>query len=301
MKMPSKPDGQDKRSISIPSLLNPTPDSNFSPLNSLIRRAHPPGAVSNLPAFGHPPGQDPRPNRFFPQLERGRRYEMGGYGSAPVDYHTPPNRIFPPDTAPASCLILVRQFVEAHCMFRGWWSSAGSMARPSSALAGNAEEGNYARTANHWSPSGASVNVNSPLVEENHDYIRTMSEAHAPIYPDRIPGRGPYSTRNPRDDHITITPNPSQHRYPPTSTNPLNTSNRRPADFTQVKRCYSCGTIQTVLWRRSKVHLGKHLCNRCGLWERSNRAAPAEGRVKFIVQSPYTSAGHYLNSDGTNM
>ncbi|KAJ7875370.1 hypothetical protein B0H14DRAFT_2217350, partial [Mycena olivaceomarginata] len=36
------------------------------------------------------------------------------------------------------------------------------------------------------------------------------------------------------------------------------------------RQCFSCGTTEPSSWRRSSLHPGKVVCNRCGLFERTH-------------------------------
>ncbi|TDL21885.1 hypothetical protein BD410DRAFT_723829, partial [Rickenella mellea] len=36
------------------------------------------------------------------------------------------------------------------------------------------------------------------------------------------------------------------------------------------RRCFNCCTTDTSTWRRSSLHPGKVLCNKCGLFERTH-------------------------------
>ncbi|KAI0060260.1 hypothetical protein BV25DRAFT_1807780 [Artomyces pyxidatus] len=43
------------------------------------------------------------------------------------------------------------------------------------------------------------------------------------------------------------------------------------------RRCFNCCTTDTSTWRRSSLNLGKVLCNKCGLFERTHsRPRPAQ-------------------------
>ncbi|KAH7873370.1 uncharacterized protein C8R40DRAFT_383702 [Lentinula edodes] len=89
--------------------------------------------------------------------------------------------------------------------------------------------------------------------------------------------------------------------YSSIRTSPLVIRPRTAEISPQPRICSACGITHTVLWRKSKVHPGNYLCNRCGLWERNNRVERttlAEGHTsmvkEFIVQSPYSSEGDIL-------
>ncbi|KAF8517200.1 hypothetical protein BU17DRAFT_31414, partial [Hysterangium stoloniferum] len=37
------------------------------------------------------------------------------------------------------------------------------------------------------------------------------------------------------------------------------------------RRCFNCHTPDSAAWRRSSMHPGKVLCNKCGLYERTHQ------------------------------
>ncbi|KAE9411397.1 hypothetical protein BT96DRAFT_748078, partial [Gymnopus androsaceus JB14] len=37
------------------------------------------------------------------------------------------------------------------------------------------------------------------------------------------------------------------------------------------RRCFNCYTSDTSTWRRSNIAVGKVLCNKCGLFERTHQ------------------------------
>ncbi|KAJ4479987.1 hypothetical protein J3R30DRAFT_2563542 [Lentinula aciculospora] len=120
-----------------------------------------------------------------------------------------------------------------------------------------------------------------------------------PVYPSSIPAKNPVS-QNPGGTFHTFSLK-LEKRSLPVRTSHMTIKPKVGEVSPQRKICFSCGITYTVLWRKSKVHPGNYLCNRCGLWERNNRVERtplAESRAstvrEFIVQSPYSSEGDFL-------
>ncbi|KAJ3788033.1 hypothetical protein GGU10DRAFT_125449 [Lentinula aff. detonsa] len=123
--------------------------------------------------------------------------------------------------------------------------------------------------------------------------------SQVPVNPSYIPAADSV-TQNPGGTFHTFSLK-LQNEYSPIRTSPLAVRPRTTRASPQPRICSSCGVTHTILWRKSKVHPGNYLCNRCGLWERNNRVERvtlAEDRAstvkEFIVQSPYSSEGDIL-------
>ncbi|KAJ3813605.1 hypothetical protein EV368DRAFT_65025 [Lentinula lateritia] len=140
----------------------------------------------------------------------------------------------------------------------------------------------------------------SPFRNEHHTGLEQSNPMlQAPVYPSSNLAKNPVA-QNPGGTFHTFSV-ALRKEYSPIRTSPLVIKPRMAEISPQPRICSACGITHTVLWRKSKVHPGNYLCNRCGLWERNNRVERttlAEGRPsmvkEFIVQSPYSSEGDIL-------
>ncbi|KIK62409.1 hypothetical protein GYMLUDRAFT_498252 [Collybiopsis luxurians FD-317 M1] len=286
--MANNPHGQNgPYKCSIPSLLNPTLDSTtFLPNMSSPHQSHHnhrSSTVNGLTVSERHPSKPNHSQHIF-SSSRAHNKTNPGRRHVPVSeaYRTPPRGIFPPDIAPIDTEL-----------------------RPEHAHAENFGGSNHGRQGDtdkdYRGVNGVPANVNFPSQ-------RSGSSHFSPPVP-QLPSRRDYnieespnstaaSPHTGRYINFPLIVNPQP--YPPPSSS---LTKKKVPEAPPVKTCFSCGVTHTVLWRRSKLHPGKHLCNACGLWERSNRVArtiPAEGShlsrtTRFIVQPPYTSEGYSLN------
>ncbi|KAJ7474940.1 hypothetical protein FB451DRAFT_1465224 [Mycena latifolia] len=60
------------------------------------------------------------------------------------------------------------------------------------------------------------------------------------------------------------------------------------------RRCFNCCTTETSTWRRSNLSLGKVLCNKCGLFERTHPSSSRARELRVERKSAGSAFSHLL-------
>ncbi|GJJ10865.1 hypothetical protein Clacol_005093 [Clathrus columnatus] len=125
--------------------------------------------------------------------------------------------------------------------------------------------------------STSKLTVNSLLSSKPSPPPSHLQHPHG--LPPPPPHHHPLSHHHPGSHYPLTTSGPScspSNNVPPDATTKLSSYIRR--------RCFNCHTPDSAAWRRSSMHPGKVLCNKCGLYERTHQKDrphdPAELRSK---------------------